>query len=85
MTPAMIAPKNVTPDKKTAFSTACTWYEADSGAELSDTAVFAEGKQYRAELKLTARADWQFLDSTTYKINGTAAEKDSSSELRGSR
>ena len=80
MTPAMIAAKNVTPDKKTAFSTACTWYEADSGAELSDTAVFAEGKQYRAELKLTARADWQFLDSTTYKINGTAAEKDSSSD-----
>ena len=81
MTPAMIAAKNVTPDKKTAFSTACTWYEADSGAELSDTAVFAEGKQYRAELKLTARADWQFLDSTTYKINGTAAEKDSSSDV----
>ena len=80
MTPALIAAKNVTPDKKTAFSTACTWYEADSGAELSDTAVFAEGKQYRAELKLTARADWQFLDSTTYKINGTAAEKDSSSD-----
>lgn len=80
MTPAMIAAKNVTPDKKTAFSTACTWYEADSGAELSDTAVFAEGKQYRAELKLTARADWQFWDSTTYKINGTAAEKDSSSD-----
>ena len=80
MTPAMIAAKNVTPDKKTAFSTACTWYEADSGAEFSDTAVFAEGKQYRAELKLTARADWQFLDSTTYKINGTAAEKDSSSD-----
>lgn len=80
MTPAMIAAKNVTPDKKTAFSTACTWYEADSGAELSNTAVFAEGKQYRAELKLTARADWQFLDSTTYKINGTAAEKDSSSD-----
>ena len=80
MTPAMIAAKNVTPDKKTAFSTACTWYEADSGAELSDTAAFAEGKQYRAELKLTARADWQFLDSTTYKINGTAAEKDSSSD-----
>lgn len=81
MTPAMIAAKNVTPDKKTAFSTACTWYEADSGAELSDTAVFAEGKQYRAELKLTARADWQFLDSTTYKINGTAAEKNSSSDV----
>ena len=80
MTPAMIAAKNVTPDKKTAFSTACTWYEADSGAELSDTAAFAEGKQYRAELKLTARAEWQFLDSTTYKINGTAAEKDSSSD-----
>lgn len=80
MTPAMIAAKNVTPDKKTAFSTACTWYEADSGAELSDTAAFAEGKQYRAALKLTARADWQFLDSTTYKINGTAAEKDSSSD-----
>ena len=80
MTPAMIAAKNVTPDKKTAFSTACTWYEADSGAELSNTAVFAEGKQYRAELKLTARADWQFLNSTTYKINGTAAEKDSSSD-----
>ena len=80
MTPAMIAAKNVTPNKKTAFSTACTWYEADSGAELSDTAVFAEGKQYRAELKLTARPDWQFLDSTTYKINGTAAEKDSSSD-----
>ena len=80
MTPALIAAKNVTPDKKTAFSTACTWYEADSGAELSNTAVFAEGKQYRAELKLTARADWQFLDSTTYKINGTAAEKDSSSD-----
>ena len=80
MTPALIAAKNVTPDKKTAFSTACTWYEADSGAELSDTAAFAEGKQYRAELKLTARADWQFLDSTTYKINGTAAEKDSSSD-----
>ena len=79
MTPAMIAAKNVTPDKKTAFSTACTWYEADSGAELSNTDAFAEGKQYRAELKLTARADWQFLDSTTYKINGTAAEKDSSS------
>ena len=80
MTPAMIAAKNVTPDKKTAFSTACTWYEADSGAELSDTDAFAEGKQYRAELKLTARADWQFLSSTTYKINGTAAEKDSSSD-----
>ena len=80
MTPAMIAAKNVTPDKKTAFSTACTWYEADSGAELSDTAAFAEGKQYRAELKLTARADWQFLSSTTYKINGTAAEKNSSSD-----
>ena len=80
MTPAMIAAKNVTPDKKTAFSTACTWYEADSGAELLNTDVFVEGKQYRAELKLTARADWQFLDSTTYKINGTAAEKDSSSD-----
>ena len=80
MTPAMIAAKNVTPDKKTAFSTACTWYEADSGAELSNTDAFAEGKQYRAELKLTAKADWQFLDSTTYKINGTAAEKDSSSD-----
>ena len=80
MTPAMIAAKNVTPDKKTAFSTACTWYEADSGAELSNTDAFAEGKQYRAELKLTARADWQFLNSTTYKINGTAAEKDSSSD-----
>ena len=80
MTPAMIAAKNVTPDKKTAFSTACTWYEADSGAELSDTAAFAEGKQYRAELKLTARVDWQFLSSTTYKINGTAAEKNSSSD-----
>ena len=80
MTPAMIAAKNVTPDKKTAFSTACTWYEADSGAELSNTAAFAEGKQYRAELKLTARADWQFLNSTTYKINGTAAEKNSSSD-----
>ena len=80
MTPAMIADKNVTPDKKTAFSTACTWYEADSGAELPNTDAFAEGKQYRAELKLTARADWQFLDSTTYKINGTAAEKDSSSD-----
>ena len=79
MTPAMIAAKNVTPDKKTAFSTACTWYEADSGAELLNTEAFAEGKQYRAELKLTAGADWQFLDSTTYKINGTAAEKDSSS------
>ena len=80
MTPALIAAKNVTPDKKTAFSTACTWYEADSGAELSNTDAFAEGKQYRAELKLTARADWQFLDSTTYKINGTAAEKNSSSD-----
>ena len=80
MTPAMIAAKNVTPDKKTAFSTACTWYEADSGAELPNTDAFAEGKQYRAELKLTARADWQFLDSTTYKINGTAAEKNSSSD-----
>lgn len=80
MTPAMIAAKNVTPDKKTAFSTACTWYEADSGAELSNTDAFAEGKQYRAELKLTARADWQFLNSTTYKINGTAAEKNSSSD-----
>ena len=80
MTPAMIAAKNVTPDKKTAFSTACTWYEVDSGAELSNTDAFAEGKQYRAELKLTARPDWQFLDSTTYKINGTAAEKDSSSD-----
>lgn len=80
MTPAMIAAKNVTPDKKTAFSTACTWYEADSGAELSDTAAFVESKQYRAELKLTARVEWQFLDSTTYKINGTAAEKDSSSD-----
>lgn len=80
MTPAMIAAKNGTPDKKTAFSTACTWYEADSGAELPNTDAFAEGKQYRAELKLTARADWQFLDSTTYKINGTAAEKDSSSD-----
>ncbi len=80
MTPAMIAAKNVTPGKKTAFSTACTWHEVDSGAELSNTAAFAEGKQYRAELKLTARADWQFLDSTTYKINGTAAEKDSSSD-----
>lgn len=80
MTPAMIAAKNVTPDKKTAFSTACTWYEADSGAELPNTDAFAEGKQYRAELKLTARADWQFLDSTTYKINGTAAEKESSSD-----
>lgn len=79
MTPDMIAAKNVTPDKKTAFSTACTWYEADSGTELLNTDVFAEGKQYRAELKLTARADWQFLDSTTYKINGTAAEKNSSS------
>ena len=80
MSPAMIAAKNVTPDKKTAFSTACTWYEADSGAELSNTDAFAEGKQYRAELKLTARADWQFLNSTTYKINGTAAEKNSSSD-----
>lgn len=80
MTPAMIAAKNVTPDKKTAFSTACTWYEADSGAELSNTDAFAEGKQYRAELKLTARVEWQFLNSTTYKINGTAAEKDSSSD-----
>ena len=80
MTPAMIAAQNVTPDKKTAFSTACTWYEADSGAELSNTDAFAEGKQYRAELKLTARADWQFLNSTTYKINGTAAEKNSSSD-----
>lgn len=80
MTPAMIAAKNVTPDKKTAFSTACTWYEADSGEVLPNTDAFAEGKQYRAELKLTARADWQFLDSTTYKINGTAAEKDSSSD-----
>lgn len=80
MTPAMIAAKNVTPNKKTAFSTACTWYEADSGAELSDTAAFAEGKQYRAELKLTARAEWQFLNSTTYKINGTVAEKNSSSD-----
>ena len=80
MTPAMIAAKNITPDKKTAFSTACTWYEADSGAELSNTDAFAEGKQYRAELKLTARADWQFLNSTTYKINGTAAEKNSSSD-----
>ena len=79
MTPAMIAAKNVTPGKKTAFSTACTWHEADSGAELSDTEAFAEGKQYKAELKLTAGADWQFMDSTTYKINGTAAEKDSSS------
>lgn len=79
MTPAMIAAKNVTLDKKTAFSTACTWYEADSGEVLPNTDAFAEGKQYRAELKLTARADWQFLDSTTYKINGTAAEKDSSS------
>ena len=79
MTPAMIAAKNVTPGKKTAFSTACTWHEADSGAELSDTDVFVEGKQYSAELKLTAGADWQFLDSTTYKINGTAAEKNSSS------
>lgn len=76
MTPAMIAAQNVTPGKKTAFSTACTWYEADSGL---NTDVFVEGKQYRAELKLTARADWQFLDSTTYKINGTAAEKNSSS------
>ena len=81
MTPAMIAAKNVTPDKKTAFSTACIWYEADSGAELSNTAAFAEGKQYKAELKLTARADWQFLNSTTYKINGTAAEKNSSSDV----
>lgn len=80
MTPAMIAAKNVTPDKKTAFSTACTWYEVDSGAELSSTDAFVESKQYRAELKLTARVDWQFLDSTTYKINGTAAEKDSSSD-----
>lgn len=80
MTPAMIAAKNVTPDKKTAFSAACTWYEVDSGTELLNTDVFAEGKQYRAELKLTARADWQFLDSTTYKINGTAAEKNSSSD-----
>lgn len=80
MTPAMIAAKNVTPDKKTAFSTACTWYEADSGEVLPNTDAFAEGKQYKAELKLTARADWQFLDSTTYKINGTAAEKDSSSD-----
>ena len=80
MTPAMIAAQNVTPGKKTAFSAACTWYEVDSGAELSNTAVFAEGKQYRAELKLTARADWQFLNSTTYKINGTAAEKNSSSD-----
>lgn len=80
MTPAMIAAKNVTPDKKTAFSTACTWYEADSGAELPNTDAFAEGKQYRAELKLSARVDWQFLNSTTYKINGTAAEKNSSSD-----
>ena len=80
MTPAMIAAKNVTLDKKTAFSTACTWYDADSGAELSNTDAFAEGKQYRAELKLTAGADWQFMDSTTYKINGTAAEKNSSSD-----
>ena len=80
MTPAMIAAKNVTPDKKTAFSTACTWYEADSGAELSNTDAFAEGKQYRAKLNLTARADWQFLNSTTYKINGTAAEKNNSSD-----
>lgn len=80
MTPAMIAAKNVTPDKKTAFSTACTWYEVDSGAELPNTDVFVEGKQYSAELKLTARVDWQFLSSTTYKINGTAAEKDSSSD-----
>ena len=79
MTPAMIAAKNVTPDKKTAFSTACTWHEADSGAELLNTEAFVEGKQYKAELKLTAGADWQFMDSTTYKINGTAAEKDSSS------
>ena len=80
MTPAMIAAKNVTPDKKTAFSTACTWYEADSSAALSNTDVFVEGKQYRAELKLTAGPDWQFLNSTTYKINGTAAEKNSSSD-----
>lgn len=80
MTPAMIAAKNVTPGKKTAFSAACTWYEADSGTELLNTEAFAEGKQYRAELKLTAGADWQFLDSTTYKINGTAAEKNSSSD-----
>lgn len=80
MTPAMIAAKNVTTDKKTAFSTACTWYEADSGEVLPNTDAFAEGKQYRAELKLTARADWQFLNSTIYKINGTAAEKDSSSD-----
>ena len=80
MTPAMIAAQNVTTDKKTAFSTACTWYEADSGEVLPNTDAFAEGKQYRAELKLTARADWQFLNSTTYKINGTAAEKDSSSD-----
>lgn len=80
MTPAMIAAKNVTPDKKTAFSTACTWYEVDSGAELSSTDAFVEGKQYRAELKLTAGVDWQFLSSTTYKINGTAAEKNSSSD-----
>ena len=80
MTPAMITAKNVTSGKKTAFSTACTWYEADSGTALSNTDAFAEGKQYKAELKLTARADWQFLNSTTYKINGTAAEKDSSSD-----
>ena len=80
MTPAMIAAQNVTPGKKTAFSAACTWYEADSGTELLNTEAFAEGKQYRAELKLTAGADWQFLDSTTYKINGTAAEKNSSSD-----
>lgn len=80
MTPAMIAAQNVTPGKKTAFSAACTWYEADSGTELLNTDVFVEGKQYRAELKLTARADWQFWDSTTYKINGTAAEKNSSSD-----
>ena len=53
---------------------------ADSGEVLPNTDAFAEGKQYRAELKLTARADWQFLNSTTYKINGTAAEKDSSSD-----
>ena len=79
MTPAMIAAQNVTPGKKTAFSAACTWYEADSGTELLNTDVFVEGKQYRAELELTARADWQFMDSTTYKINGTAAEKNSSS------
>lgn len=80
MTPAMIAAKNVTPDKKTAFSTACTWYEADSGEVLPNTDAFAEGKQYRAELKLTARVEWQFLNSTTYKINGTAAEKNGSSD-----